>query len=78
MVYFRENPSKMDDDLGYPYDSGNLRISMRIVKHRVDGRFPKITKRMVETLYNGIRNLFSTGAGFHRKAMNIYGLNLDG
>jgi len=28
MVYFMENPSiNMDDDLGYPHDSGNLHIS---------------------------------------------------
>ena len=24
--FIRENPIKMDDDWGYPYDSGNLRM----------------------------------------------------
>ena len=27
MVYFMENPTKMDDDWGYPHGLGNLRIS---------------------------------------------------
>ena len=27
LVYFMENPTKMDDDWGYPYDSGNPHIS---------------------------------------------------
>ena len=26
MVFVRENPIEMDDDWGYPYDSGNLYI----------------------------------------------------
>ena len=34
LVYFRENPIKVDDDWGYPYDSGNHHVmkNMLVVK----------------------------------------------
>ena len=39
MVYFMENPMKMDDDWGYPYDLGNLQIGLikckQVETHRV-------------------------------------------
>ena len=30
MVFVRENPTKLDDDWGYPYDSGNHHMSFTL------------------------------------------------